>query len=175
MIRVRDDDILNHSSGHKDSFARFKKVHKIIVDGGALHVPAILVTEIQDFPEALHFIRAEREAGRMEVQWHGMSHVDYGLKTSSEIQEDIIKSQIFFRDNFGAEFTKFYTPWGADQAHIREACEMHSIEMVDCSKIVECGHISRDPEKYRGKDVEILIHWWAGAGRLERALKDLRG
>lgn len=176
MIRVRDDDVLVHSSGFNDEevVKRFKRVHQIIVDGGGLHVPAILTLEIQDFQEVLPFILEETLAGRMEPQWHGWEHVDYAKLTEDQIVEEIIMSQIGFREWFDCEFTKFYTPWGANAKHIKKACDRSNVEMVDCSNLIRCVHVNREPEKFKGKDIEIMIHWWEGVGRLEKALGRLK-
>jgi len=174
MIRIRDDDVLIHSSGHKDPFARLKQVHELIVKEGALHVPAILVTEIQDFPEAIRYIRDEREAGRMEVQWHGLEHVDYAKKDRDQIIHELLVSQQFFIDNFGVRFTKFYTPWGANAPHIYEAAATHNIETIDCSNWIRCVHVNKNPKQFRGKDIEITIHWYEGIDRLKHAFRNLR-
>lgn len=173
MIRVRDDDVLVPSSGG-DSFDRFKRVHDLIVSKNALHVPAILTTEVQQFPEAIQFIRVEYEAGRMEPQWHGMIHVNYGEKSYEIIVREIVASQEFFRDSFGVEFSIFYTPWGANGSHIKAACEDNLITMIDCSKLIRCVHVNREPDKFRGKDIELMIHWYEGTDRLEAALRSLQ-
>jgi len=175
-IRVRDDDVMVHSSGFNDEecVERFKRVHEIIVEGGALHVPAILITEILDFSDVIVFIRQETLAGRMEPQWHGWKHVDYAKIPQEQIEREIKMSQTRFREWFGRGFTKFYTPWGADASHINDACNRQKVHMVTCADIVRCVHVNREPEKFRGKDVEILIHWWEGVGRLEKALGRLQ-
>jgi hypothetical protein len=172
-IRVRDDDVLVHSRGHADSGARFKKVHELICKYGALHVPTILVTEIQDFPDAIDFIEAETKAGRMEPQWHGYTHVDYAKKERYEIHRDIVESQTLFMEMFGVNFTKFYTPWGANADHIKDECDMAGIELIDCSNMIYCSKINHDPSLFKGRDIEIAIHWWEGMGRLETAFKNL--
>jgi hypothetical protein len=171
-VRVRDDDVLIHSSKH-DPVYRFKKVHEIIVNGGGLHVPAILITEIQDFPEAIEFIGVETQAGRMEPQWHGWEHVDYAYKTEEEIVSDIIMSQIQFRAWFDCEFTKFYTPWGASAAHIKKACDRLNVEMIDCSDLIRCVHINRKLKEFDRNNLEIMIHWWEGVRRLRNAFRNL--
>jgi hypothetical protein len=174
MIRVRDDDILVHSSSGHNPVERFKKVHDIIVAGGALHVPAILTLQIQKFEPAIQFIKEETDIGRMEPQWHGWDHLDYKDIKYDQICWDIAKSQILFVKWFGVRFTKFYTPWGANADHIKKACEDHGIEMVDCTDLIRPVHVKREPEKFRGKEVEIMVHWWEGINRLKDALALLR-
>jgi len=172
-IRIRDDDVLLYGSRQKNPFARFKQVHDIIVNGGGLHVPTILTTNIQDFPEAIDFIEEEFKAGRMEPQWHGAEHVDYAKKSREEIHWDIMDGQEFFVKCFGVNFTKFYTPWGANAEHIKEECEFAGIELIDCTDLIRCVHVNREPEKFRGKDIEIMIHWYEGNKRLKNAFRNL--
>jgi peptidoglycan/xylan/chitin deacetylase (PgdA/CDA1 family) len=177
MIYVRDDDVLVPSSSHEDSAGRFRGVHNIIAGHGFIHRPSIIVTQIQQFPSTIEFIREKYEAGEMEPQWHGLEHVDYATKGFEEIVYDIQTSQEFFMSNFGVEFTRFYTPWGANAEHIDLACRSVGIEMIDCSDLIEPSHIIKDPdptyEKYDGK--EVFIHWWtAGVNKLIGALDILR-
>jgi hypothetical protein len=174
-VRVRDDDVLIRSST-PDPVSRFKGVHELIVSYGALHVPAIVVEGIQSFPEVLPFIREETGAGRMEPQWHGHTHVDYANednKDYEEIRADIRKGQEFFMEHFGVQFTIFYTPWGGNSSLLQKACKEEGVTVVDCSNVVYCVSVNENPELYKGKDVELFIHWYEGKGRLGRALRHL--
>jgi len=171
MLKVRDDDVLMYKGEWKDPYSRFVEVHGLIVQYGAMHVPAILMTEILDFSDVIVFIRQETLAGRMEPQWHGWKHVDYAKVEKDKIIWEIKASQNRFREWFDTQFTKFYTPWGANAPHIKEACDECGIEMVDCSDIVRCVHVNEEPEKFHSKDIEIMIHWWEGKERLNRTLK----
>jgi hypothetical protein len=173
-VRVRDDDVLVPSSSHSDPIARFKEANHVIVKKGAIHVPAILITEIQQFPKVLPFIRQETWAGRMEPQWHGWEHVDYAKIPRKQIEREIQDSQKLFMEWFGVEFTKFYTPWGANAQHIQDACNACGIEMVDCSNLIKCQHVIQDYQAYVNRDIEILWHWWEGMGRLRSALNVLK-
>ena len=94
----------------------------------------------------------------------------------SEVAEDEIVRQIGsgqcrFRSWFEREFTKFYTPWGANAPHIRRACERCNVEMVDCSNTVTCVQVNNG--EVQAPVDELFIHWWAGKERLNRALKRL--
>ena len=95
MIRVRDDDVLIRSSGC-DSFKRFKQVHSWICESDKfIHVPAVLVTEIQEFPECIKFVREETQAGRMMPETHGFEHIDYAKLTKDEIIEHLKRCKEF--------------------------------------------------------------------------------
>jgi peptidoglycan/xylan/chitin deacetylase (PgdA/CDA1 family) len=159
-MRVRDDDVLMHSRRIKDVVRRFKGVHEHILRLGAVHVVALLETELQEFPEGIKYIKEEFLNGRMEAQFHGNAHVDYAKKTYLEIREDIQQGQRFFDKHFGVPFSTFYTPWGANAEHILHACEDEGVKMVDCSNIAEPGWIIEHWGKKDFTDREILIHWW---------------
>jgi hypothetical protein len=181
MIFVRDDDVLMASSQWPDPFVRFKEVHEMICRYDfALHVPALLTSELDKFPEAIQYIRTETNAGRMQPEFHGIEHIDYANLTSEEILWNYMQAQGWFYRNIGVEFTKHYTPWGAGAdergAHIGPTAAHAGIVMVTCANLLEPEHIIADPDasqaKYEGR--EIFIHWWAGIGKLQRALDKLR-
>lgn len=174
MIYVRDDDVMVDSSSHKDVVGRFRGVHDIIVKAGAMHRPGILIAEIQRFPEAIEFVQYETQAGRMEPQFHGLRHVDYGKLTKEQIQDHLQIGQMVFEMWGLPRFTRFYTPWGASALHIDVACVEEGVVMVDCDEGYHpARNVRRDPdasyEKYKGK--EIMIHWWEGIGKLTEALE----
>jgi len=176
VVRVRDDDVLMPNGAYPDPIARFKEVHELIVSYGALHVPAILVKTIQEYSDVYSFIREETASGRMEPQWHGHTHVDYANEDNKyyeEIRADIRTGQEFFKENFGVQFSIFYTPWGGNSYLLQEACKDEGIVAVDCSEMINCAQVNKNPELYRGRDIEILIHWYAGKQRLDRALRNL--
>ena len=99
MIRVRDDDVLISSKGTKNPLTKFKMVHDWIceVPETLIHVPTILVTEIQEFPEAIEYIRQETAEGRMLPEIHGWSHKDYASLNSAEIVLELIDCKEFIR------------------------------------------------------------------------------
>lgn len=173
MIYVRDDDVMVASSSHKDPVGRFRGVHDTIVKAGAMHRPSILIAEIQQFPDAIEFIKLETQAGRMQPQFHGLRHIDYGKLTSDQIKDHIQIGQLVFMKWGLDPFTRFYTPWGASSDTIMLACADENVLMVDCdTDYYPATNVRRDPDasykKY--KDKEIMIHWWEGMGKLVDAL-----
>ena len=187
MIRVRDDDVLIGSSGIKDELARFKMVHEWIceVPETLIHVPTILVREIQDFPECIDYVRQETEAGRMLPEIHGAWHRDYASLTPDLIKLDMEYCKHWIQEQFGHTATKFYSPWGAGfdarGAHIRPACAEVGIELITCEHINKMNgrygviHQLKDgrPLSYLEdtKDREIFRHWWEGMARLKRIIE----
>ena len=115
MIRVRDDDVLIPSSSYSVELGRLQQIHEWMceVPDRIIHVPTILVTEIQEFPEAIEWISRETEQGRMLPEIHGLTHKDYASLSTQEIQSDMKECRDWIYAHLGHEPTKFYSPWGA--------------------------------------------------------------
>lgn len=166
MLRVRDDDVLVGSSSIKDTFSRFKSVHDLIVSiPGLIHVPAILVSEIQEFPACIEYVQKETVEGRMKPELHGYSHIDYGKLSELEIKEHLEKSFEWFSRTFGFTPTKWYTPWGALQDHIKSAAKPFNVKLVGQCMKTNGRHgiiqLLRNGNRLTKFD-EIGIHWWKG-------------
>ncbi len=184
MIRVRDDDVLLPSSSYSSELGRLQQLHEWIceVPDKMIHVPAILVLEIQEFPEAIKWIQKETAEGRMLPEIHGLSHKDYAALTEKEIVADLNVCRDWIDYKFGHEATKFYSPWGAGAdergAHIRPAAASTGIELVTCKNINKlCGRYGVVQELMDGRSLdyldgqEIFMHWWEGGSRLKRVIE----
>ncbi len=181
-IRVRDDDVLINSSSWDNPLGRFQQVHEWCLRSPlVMHVPSILVTEIQQFPEAIDFIKAETKRRKMEPEIHGLSHIDYAKLPTAEVQDHLKTCKDWIYQNLDYTPTKWYTPWGANAKHLYEAAELEGLELIDCSNILKMngrfgvvqnlkdGH---DPIRFLlGK--EIFMHWWEGGQRLNRIMSAL--
>jgi peptidoglycan/xylan/chitin deacetylase (PgdA/CDA1 family) len=192
MIGVRDDDVLISSSSYDSELGRFKQVHEWIceVPETLIHVPTILVTEIQQFPEAIDFVRQETAEGRMMPEIHGLEHKDYSKLTFEEIGSELNQCRDWIYEQFGHEPTKFYSPWGAgfkgsvNGAHIRPAAAAVGIELVTCEYISKLnGRYGVVKELSNGRDIsylenthdkEIFMHWWEGGSRLKRVVEVIK-
>lgn len=200
MLRIRDDDVLVRSSSWGDPFERFKELHEWIAEteGKVVHVPTVLVREIQEFPDCIAYIKEHTARGTMEPQLHGLTHIDYSRLafpaeklpprgrvkhdgfTAEEItwHERALKAHLGFSrgwmfDEFDQPPTKWYTPWGADNAYLRAAAAWAKLELVGTDNLFE---ISAACEMFRNgaslEDVEkrgeIMIHWWQRGERVRR-------
>jgi hypothetical protein len=179
--------VLLPSSSYSSELGRLKQIHEWIceVPDTLIHVPAILVTEIQQFPECIEWIRQETEEGRMLPEIHGISHKDYAALTPAEIVSELSECREWIWDKFGVVANKFYSPWGAGAdargAHIRPACEEMNIELVTCENINKlCGRYGVVQELMDGRDIsyldgqEIFMHWWEGGSRLKRVVEVIK-
>lgn len=170
MIFVRDDDVLLPSKGGKDSLARFKGVHELILSNPRfLHRAAILVTEIQTVPGAVEYVYNEWDEGRLFLELHGFEHIDYGALPKAKVIEHLERAMEWMRP---AVPGRWYTPWGASQPHLHEAAKEVGLELVDCSKRIKLRgtdgatdllqrHGSLDV--FEGK--ELAMHWWCHVDR----------
>ena len=163
MLYVRDDDVLVNSEGFKDPEGRFRGFHNEVFKHGAMHRPAILITEILDYPDTIDFIKEKTGLGEMEPQFHGYKHIDYARVRYLDILDHIQIGKRMF-DRWGLPpFTRFYTPWGANTEFIKMACKAENVELVDCRhNYLPVSFAKKDtnatPEKYNG--VEVATHWW---------------
>lgn len=188
MIRVRDDDVLISSRGHSDPFGRFRGVHNTIMGAkvpGAkdpvlsapdkfIHVPSILVTEIQEFPACVEYVKSETSEGRMKPELHGLMHIDYGNLTLEAVVDHLERGMEWMERSLDVIPKIWYTPWGSNQPHLYEAANSVGLKLVDCSNIIQPKNVINGLRKYREeafktyKDAEVIIHWWEGIGRLRR-------
>jgi peptidoglycan/xylan/chitin deacetylase (PgdA/CDA1 family) len=187
MIGIRDDDVLLSSKSTDKPLTKFKMVHEWIceVPETLIHVPTILVTEIQEFPDAIEFIRQETAEGRMTPEVHGLEHIDYAALEHDEIVNHLEYCRGWIKKNLGCDVTRFYTPWGAGAdprgAHIRPAAEAAGLEMVTCEDIHKMqGRYGVIQELKDGNTLnylegkEIFLHWWENVTRLKRIVEVIK-
>jgi len=168
VIRVRDDDVFI-----RPSFGKFKDTHETILDfPNALHVCAI-VCDSQWEPGVLEYIRHEKIRGKIEIQLHGWSHIDYAKRSPDEMREHMKMSFDWLHDHLWAKPTIWYTPWGAHTPLMDEVAAEFGLTLVDCSNILQTNkllealhskHRSAYIEEFRAHG-EIFIHYWESKTR----------
>jgi hypothetical protein len=182
MIYVRDDDVLLPSSSYDNPFGRFKQIHEWITECDKfMHVPAILTTEIQEFPECIEYIKEETKAGRMRPELHGVQHIDYGKLSTTTTMEHLHAGSEWMREHLGIEPTVWYTPWGASQPHLHKAADQMQFKLVDCSQINKmqgrygiCQRLKDGHDISFLEEQEIFMHWWEGGARLKRIIESVK-
>lgn len=174
-VYFRDDDVLLPSSSWADPLGRFKQLHLWFEESKhCLHVPTILVTEIQQFPQAVEFIKTETEKNKMFPQLHGIQHIDYAKLSIEEVKDHLNRGREWMLDNLNVNPNRWYTPWGANAPHLYEAASETGYELVDCSNIIKSAHVIQAfrknyPIDYFDKK-EIFFHWWEGGSRVKRII-----
>lgn len=200
MLRIRDDDVLVRSSSWNNSFTHFKEIHEYIAgtEGKVMHVPAVLVSEIQEFPECIAYMKEQTALGTMEPEIHGYKHIDYSrlalpldkvpprgrIKLENYSDDELsVQAQEVIRHlsscvqwittEFGRAPTKWYTPWGADNKLLRDCAKIVGVELIGTENLFE---IAAALEMLRNgasledieKRGEVMIHWWQRGSRVKR-------
>ncbi len=166
MIIVRNDDVLNDTSSYKfkgKEFDRFRFIHKMIMETHEMlqHRPTILCTEIESYPEAIEYIRAEKY--NMSPQLHGFEHKDYVHLPKDEIREMLDKSIEWFDKNLNTEFHIWATPWGGTNPDAIEVCEEYNIILQTTGNTYTPGQVLKAVRAGEYEDMHgftILHHWW---------------
>src|SRR3990167_1209096 len=194
MLLVRDDDILVHSREFAGrEFDRFKGAHELLCQapGKLLHAPAILVSEIQDFPQCIEYVQTETIAGRMQPELHGYKHIDYASLSIDEVREHLQKCIEWYYSTFNMFPSNWYTPFGAgadsrgfflnDIAKEFELTlyavdtQSNEIKSVKASRQIE--HTMRDLRagmsfnEYCTRYEDTMWHWWARGSRINRLVE----
>lgn len=182
-VRVRVDDVLISSSDPKmkgREFHQFKKYHNWIqiAPNHLFHTPAILVKEIQQFPEAIKFIKEELTQGRLFPILHGLEHVDYGKMKQTEIEAHLDEALSWMEKTFEVSPTIFAVPWGARSDEIEKAARKFSLEVegVDGPVLdVSVAHsLVRDAGVASLRGRVILCHSWERGLRLYRIAQSFK-
>lgn len=170
IIRIRDDDVFRIGCGY-DSYhqvvERFKEIHKIIADEGALHIAALVCGTLDWFPGGIHFLVQAYKKGELLPEIHGWDHICYGNLPKVEVIDHLKRCIDAINQYFEYNPKKFYTPWGSSDSHIKEATEFLGLEMIDCSNILYPKRKffgGKAWESYskvvREGRQELFIHWY---------------
>jgi len=130
-------------------------------------------------PEAVAYIKEQKDLGKMSLQIHGWEHIDYAKLSVKEVIDDLERCKDFFYDKFEMIPSRWYTPWGANAPHLYEAADETGLTLIDCSQIykmngrygiIQLAKEGKDIEKFLHKK-EIFFHWWEGGMRLKRVIE----
>jgi peptidoglycan/xylan/chitin deacetylase (PgdA/CDA1 family) len=157
---------------------KFRKHHQWCLEARELFYPtaAILCTEIQQFPEAVDYVRSELDEGRLMIDLHGWEHIDYSPLTQEEIEEHLEKSFEYLLKTFNCLPIRWATPWGSNSEPIQQACRKFSLSwegvappIIDQGpamvKVKEAGSI----ECLQGRI--IMAHWFERGLKLYRIVQ----
>lgn len=176
-IILRTDDVLVTSSQWPNAIGRFQQVHNWVRGVSQItHRCTFLIEDMRDrFAETIPYFRDEIQAGYIDPQLHGYSHIDYKKLSFEEIREHLKKSKDYMYEWFGMSPTVFATPWGANAQHIKDAAEAEELFLEDTSEALYLegnnGLISAlrrnvPLSNYYGR--YILSHWWVAGARVGR-------
>lgn len=169
-IIIRDDDVFPETKNKfAEYFKTFVEVHESIASCPRMvHVPTLIVRDLQNYPEAVRYIKSQTENGTMQPELHGLTHDDYGAKDIETVIAHVAEARGWFLSNLGFPPKRWYTPWGANQPHLHEAAKQFDIEIQNSAAFL----------KFRGRygvkqlmsenrpasffyDKQIVMHWWS--------------
>lgn len=179
LIRVRTDDVLVHSDSMAGAeFEKWKKHHQWVLEAPLYfyHSAAILCKEIQDFPEAIAYIKKESEEKRLILDLHGWEHIDYAKISQEQIELHLEQSFEFFMKAFNCLPVRWATPWGANSEGIRKAARKFSLvvegvndPVIDQGQAVKLVHTYDSAEILRGR--VVMVHWFERGLKLWRIIQ----
>lgn len=168
MIRVRDDDVLSHNRyyTYETALPRFKEVHRVIVEGGAVHVAAVICGQIHRFYGLPAFLREQYENGTLIPEIHGWDHVSYVGLPVEQVEMELGNCIKVIKAATGYTPAKFYSPFGATSPELIEVASSLGLDFVDTSSTLYPkkkvfggkGWASNRARVLSG--CELLIHWW---------------
>ena len=168
MIVIRDDDVLwdrrNHKFAPLTEVERFKQVHEWLCQSDqVLHVPAILVKQIQEYPEGIEYIKKRTYEGYMKPQLHGWDHSDYSTMDLDLIRGHLFKCFEWFYEVNLPMPSKLYATFGNTSKSMKKVASEFGLEMVGLDKkktsLMRICKEKRDLTPYENGE-EIFMHWW---------------
>ncbi len=169
MIIVRDDDVLwgrrNHKFDPLTEVERFKQVHEWLCQSNQiLHVPALLVTSLQMYPDGIKYIRERTELGLMRPELHGWDHSDYSIMPMEQMRQHMELSLAWFYRVGLPRPSKLYATFGNVSEHMKEISNEYGLETVGLDKkktsLMRICKEKRDLTMFENGKEEIFCHWW---------------
>lgn len=177
MIRFRIDDVMWDSSGwdRKRATNRFSAFHHIIAEThGAIHVPALIVKDIENYPEVKDLVIKETLANRMFPQIHCYEHVNYEHLPKRKIEIHLINCLQWFHKNIQLhQPTLWITPWGSEGTEdMREVAKRWYLR-IEGTKNTLSPQVALDTLKKHDTPAilhgqTIMDHWWTKGSKILR-------
>lgn len=171
QLRIRIDDVLlKDSSFEGNPEARVRKISRWLNKSSKiLHVPTILVKDIQSFPSIIDFIVKETYEKRMFPALHGWEHVDYNKLSEAEIAKHLDRSVQWFEKTLGFRPSLWATPWGAESSKLSKvASDFGMIVEGVGSCIGPAQWLNQSKSGNLDLSVTVMEHWWKKGSRLLR-------
>lgn len=164
---VRLDDVLISSEAMKGKeLQKFQKYVNWCVDAGVEVRPNILCQSIQQFPEAIDWIKEQLDNDVfLNLDLHGWDHGPYADRDTDQITAELDKAFEFMWNTFGVVPCRWVTPHGANSGHIQLAAKKFDLivetteDPVIDQKVAD--RMLRDEVAVEFfTDKVIMAHWW---------------
>jgi len=167
-VYFRHDDVLDIS--HPDPFPYYKKISEVFKEFGRpdqfIHIPTLVVEDIQTWPHAVAYLKAQVDAGEVFPQLHGYRHIHYDQLPLEEIVEHLSKSKKWMQRVLGVTPTVWYTPWGAEDENMKHAAETVGLSLQGVSRVLKTRDMLarlNKPKYYPFESINeqiVMFHWW---------------
>lgn len=174
--RIRFDDAITSSSDPKHKGREVQKFLKNVnwcVNTNVPLTPAILVKDIQEFPEGVAELRRLTHEGVIYPDLHGYDHGPYAPRSQDEIEHHLSLSKDWFFKHLGVPAVRWVTPHGSDSPAMQAAAakfnlviETTEYPVVDQKVLDTKLRETHDITLFDG--VVIMCHWWNRGLRLYR-------
>ena len=172
MLRIRIDDVLSaNSSCRKDPEKRFAQISRWLAQTDKIiHVPTILVTDIQKYPATIEAIRQQVQDGKIFPELHGWEHVDYNKLDDLEIARHLFKSMDWFEKTLGFKPTIWATPWGAESERLSKIGRSFGLKVEGVGACWEPGQWLSEARRLDTPPMGMTVmdHWWNSGLKLLR-------
>lgn len=164
MLRIRVDDVMTTSRAFskEKAEARFETIHGWIVDGNAIHVPTILVKDIQEFPNTIELLKEETKNFKLFPEIHGYEHIDYSKLTEEEILKHLKLCLEWFQDVLKIHPTIWATPWGSKgNLPMKDAARKLGLKIEGVENTIPPKLALELLEQYPVSALPtVMTHWW---------------
>ena len=180
MIRVRVDDVMWASSGwgRDQAIRRYKnRCNWLKKDPENIsHVAAIIVKDIQDYPETIELLKEGLAENTLSPQLHCWEHIDYDKLTEQEITEHLEQALNWFSTTLHFQPTIWITPWGSTgtTAMHNVAARLH-LEIESTRFCIEPPHAAKLSIEHGSTAIlhgqTIMDHWWKRGNHIPRIVE----
>lgn len=151
---------------------RFKTIHSWI-PYEIVHMPTILVKDIQEYPNIIEFIKEEsHQKLRMFPEIHGYEHIDYSVLSETEISEHLKLCIDWFKDVLKLTPAIWAPPWGnVGSLAMQDASRKLGLRIQGVEKTVPPKVALEILKIHPTANLTVLAHWWEKGHAIKRICK----
>jgi len=180
MIRIRIDDVMWNSSGwdRERAIRRYRnRCNWLKKDRDNIsHVAAIIVKDIQEYPETIELVKSGLNEGSLSPQLHCWEHVNYDDLTEFTITEHLEQSLDWFSKTLNFQPTIWITPWGSSGTPIMHTIAARfQLEIESTRFCIEPPHAVKLCIEHGNTNIlhnqTVMDHWWKRGNHIPRIVE----
>lgn len=170
-LRIRIDDVMVNSNTYKDPETRFEQITRWLEKSDKiLHVPTILVKDIQNYPGTIELIKEKIKNKTMAPELHGWEHVDYNKLEEHDIAKHLFKSIQWFENTLEIRPKVWATPWGAESEKLTKVSFAFGLSVEGTKHCWDPAGWLTQARRTKSLPIGVTVmdHWWTRGLRLQR-------